>query len=170
MRKLAGIGATPAIPRHSVRHRLLVIALLPMLVILPLLLGISIYRWNQKFDAALISKVNDDLTIARQYLARIVENTQDQLVSVTNSARFQDALRQQDPGRQKLVNVLRETAQAHGFDFLYVTSDEGRILASEFPFASSPVDQTQKAISPGSTAITTPPTPIFAGRNTRKTK
>jgi hypothetical protein len=58
---------------RSVRFRLLAIALLPMLVILPLLLGVAIYRWNARFDATLISKVNGDLTIAHQYLARILE-------------------------------------------------------------------------------------------------
>ena len=60
---------------RSVRFRLLAIALLPMLVILPLLLGVAIYRWNARFDATLISKVNGDLTIAHQYLARILEKT-----------------------------------------------------------------------------------------------
>src|SRR5262249_53617193 len=49
---------------RSVRFRLLAIALLPMLVILPLLLGVAAYRWNARFDATLISKVNGDLTIA----------------------------------------------------------------------------------------------------------
>ena len=62
-------------PARSVRYRLLAIALLPMLVILPLLLGITVYRWNEKFDATLISKVNGDLTIAHQYLAHILDNT-----------------------------------------------------------------------------------------------
>jgi len=52
---------------RSVRFRLLAIALLPMLVILPLLLGVAMYRWNVRFDATLISKVNGDLTIAHQY-------------------------------------------------------------------------------------------------------
>jgi len=110
-----------------------------MLVILPLLLGISMYRWNEKFDAALISKVNDDLTIAHQYLARILEDTQDQLVSVTNSARFQEVLRKQERGHGALVNLLQETAQAHGFDFLYVVNDEGRLVASEYPMVSGSV-------------------------------
>jgi hypothetical protein len=62
--------------QRSVRHRLLAIALVPMLVVLPLMLGISIYRWNAKFDEALISKVHGDLTIAHQYLARIMEKTE----------------------------------------------------------------------------------------------
>ncbi len=57
---------------RSVRFRLLAIALLPTLVILPVLLGVAIFRWNDKFNATLISKVNGDLTIAHQYLARII--------------------------------------------------------------------------------------------------
>ncbi len=58
---------------RSVRFRLLAIALLPTLVILPLLLGVAIVRWNEKFNATLVSKVNGDLTIAHQYLSRILE-------------------------------------------------------------------------------------------------
>lgn len=137
MRKLADIGSRSTTNRHSVRHRLLAIALLPMLVIPPLLLGISVYRWNAKFDAVLISKVNDDLTIAHQYLARILENLEEHLVSVTNFARFQEALRKQDDANGTLTDLLRETAQRYGFDFLYVVGDDRRIIASEYPMASS---------------------------------
>jgi signal transduction histidine kinase len=117
----------------------LAIALLPMLVIVPLLLGISIYRWNAKFDTALISKVNDDLTIAHQFLARILENTQEQLVSLTNSARFQDVLGQQGYADGSLVGLLKEAAKEHGFDFLYVVGDDGQIVASEYRMASSSI-------------------------------
>src|SRR5258705_2197861 len=75
---------------RSVRFRLLAIALLPMLVILPLLLGVAVYRWNARFDATLISKVNGDLTIAHQYLARILEKTGVQIRALGLSARFPD--------------------------------------------------------------------------------
>jgi len=139
MRKLADIGPRSTTNRHSVRHRLLAIALLPMLAILPLLLGISIYRWNAKFDAALISKVNDDLTIAHQYLARILENTEEHLVSVTNSARFQEVLRKQDYANGALAGLLKEIAQGRGFDFLYIIGDNGHIIASEYPMASGSI-------------------------------
>ena len=43
--------------KMSVRYRLLAIALLPTLVIFPILLGATMWRWNAKFDGALISKV-----------------------------------------------------------------------------------------------------------------
>jgi two-component system NtrC family sensor kinase len=47
---------------------------------------------ESKFDAALISKVHDDLTIAHQYMTQILENTEEQMVAVTQSARFRDLL------------------------------------------------------------------------------
>lgn len=125
--------------RRSVRHRLLVIALLPMLVIVPLLLAVSIYRWNERFNAALISKVHADLAIAHQYLTRILENTEEHLTSLIGSARFQDILRKRDASDDELTTLLKETGKARGFDFLFVAVDEGRILASQYPFASTSI-------------------------------
>jgi C4-dicarboxylate-specific signal transduction histidine kinase len=138
MHKLADLGPW-ATSRRSVRHRLLAIALLPMLVILPLLLGVSIASWSAKFDAALISKVSGDLTIAHQYLARILERTGERLVSVTDSARFQDALRKGSDANGGLETLLKETAREQGLDFLYLIDDRGRIVASEYPMASGAV-------------------------------
>lgn len=107
-----------------------------MLVILPLLLGVSIYRWNAKFDAVLISKVNDDLTIAHQYLARILETTQAELVSLTESASFQQALKVSSAGDEELTPLLVEAAKTRGLDFLYVVDAGGKIIATEYPVAS----------------------------------
>jgi signal transduction histidine kinase len=113
---------------RSVRVRLLAIALLPTLVILPLLLGVAIYRWNAKFDAALISKVNGDLTIAHQYLARILEKTGVQLRAVGLSAGFHDVLKQD--ARDSMRALLDEARKDMALDFLYLTNDRGEILAS----------------------------------------
>jgi two-component system NtrC family sensor kinase len=137
MRKLEHLAVRSTGRRRSVRYRLLAIALVPMLVILPLLLGISIYRWNAKFDEALISKVHDDLTIAHQYLARIMENTEEELAFVTNSARFQEVFRKQGGADGDLAALLKESAQAKGFDFLYIVADDGHLVASEYPPASA---------------------------------
>lgn len=110
-----------------------------MLVILPLLLGISIYRWNSKFDAALISKVNDDLTIAHQYLARIEESTGEYLNSATDSGQFQELVRKQDYENGAFAALLNKIAQKRGFDFLYLVGEDGRIIASEYPMTSGSV-------------------------------
>lgn len=137
MRKLATL-ITSFSPNASVRYRLLAMALLPMLVILPLLLGISIYRWNARFDAVLTSKVHDDLTIARQYLGRIFENTEDYLVSSVNSARFQSIVQARGDQRGAMNDYLKDIAQARGFDFLYVIADDGTVIASEYQMAAAP--------------------------------
>jgi signal transduction histidine kinase len=111
----------PAPGGRSVRYRLLAIALLPTLVLLPLLLGITIARWNAKFDAALISKVNGDLTIAHQYLARILESTGDQLRALGGSARFRDAV-EAGTGFDAFLETSR---QELGLDFLHLVEPGG---------------------------------------------
>jgi len=70
---------------RSVRVRLLVIALLPMLVLLPVLLGSTVWRWSGKVDAILVNKVTGDLTIADQYLARLIENSGERVDAVARS-------------------------------------------------------------------------------------
>ena len=66
-------------PRHgrsgSVRFRLLAIALLPTLVILPLLLSITMARWNAKFNAdkaGFVTKFEVDKAFLDNYERKIV--------------------------------------------------------------------------------------------------
>ncbi|MGK6314151.1 sensor histidine kinase [Neorhizobium sp. DT-125] len=117
-------------PARSVRYRLLAIALLPMLVILPLLLAVTIYRWDTKFNAALISKVNGDLTIAHQYLARILENTGEHIAALGASARFRDVATEGQPALDRLLGENRERLD---LDFLYIATPDGRLVASSTP-------------------------------------
>src|SRR5262249_43512238 len=82
------------------------------------------------------SKVNGDLTIAHQHWARILENTAQQLTSVSESARLRDLLGEGGSSGSSLAAFLEERAQALRFDFLYVVGDDGRIIASARPMAS----------------------------------
>ena len=113
----------------SVRYRLLAIALLPMLVVLPLLLGGTIARWSAKVSTLLISKVNGDLTIAHQYLARILDNTRDQIRALGESAGLRDVISQQD-GMSLLPAFLDESRTRLKLDFLFVIDPGGTILAA----------------------------------------
>lgn len=123
----------------SVRYRLLAIALVPMLVILPLLLGVSIYRWNAKFDAMTMSKVNDDLTIAHQYMGQLLEKAESQLVSTSNSAKFSDLISKESLSDGRLSAVLGEVAQQHKFDFIYVIGRDGHVIVSGSPMGSTSI-------------------------------
>jgi signal transduction histidine kinase len=116
-----------------VRVRLLAIALLPTLVILPLLLGVAVVRWNEKFDATLTSKVNGDLTIAHQYLSRILEFTGEHLQALARSARLRDVVRAGDA--RALGALLEEGRRNLGLDFLYLADGDGRVAISTPAFA-----------------------------------
>ncbi len=105
---------------QSVRVRLLVIALLPMLVLLPLMLGSTMLRWSGKIDDILITKVNGDLTIADQYLARLLELSSERLDAVAGSVILHDALSQSED----LGALLDDRREALQLDFLYLTTGE----------------------------------------------
>ncbi|MBP3128151.1 HAMP domain-containing sensor histidine kinase [Thalassospira sp. ER-Se-21-Dark] len=111
-------ATAPAKRTRSVRFKLLAIALLPTLVILPLLLGVMMVRWNTKFDALLTSKVSGDLTIAHQYFTHILENTGEQIEALGQSVAFRDVLR--DGNEAEFDRLLAERQRALGLDFLYL--------------------------------------------------
>ncbi len=98
-------------------------ALLPTLVILPLLLVATMARWEAKFDALLTSKVNADLTIAHQYLARILENTGEHLSALTGSVAFREAAARD--GGAGLAAYLEENRTRLGLDFLFLVQRHG---------------------------------------------
>lgn len=106
-------------------------ALLPTLVILPLLLGIAVVRWNANFDSLLIAKVNGDLAVAHQYLSRILDNTGEHVLALSNSAHYRAVIRVTDP--EALPGFLRRNREKLGLDFLFVTDEAGYILASSPP-------------------------------------
>ena len=112
---------------RSVRVRLLVIALLPMLVLFPVMLGGAMYRWSGKMDNLLIVKVNSDLTIADQYLQHLLENSGERLDAMAGSVAFREAL-----GSGGLDGVIATQRERLGLDFLYLT-DGGRTQAGFIP-------------------------------------
>ncbi|MCZ4351751.1 cache domain-containing protein [Roseovarius aestuarii] len=118
---------------RSVRVRLLVIALLPMLVLLPLLLGGTMWRWSGKVDDLLVNKVNGDLIIAHQYLARLIETSGERIDAVARSTDLQENLKS---GNRSAF--LEQERQRLGLDFLRIaqqTKEERR-----FPVIATALD------------------------------
>lgn len=113
----------------SVRFRLLAIALLPTMVILPLVLVIAVSRWHDRFEETLIAKVNGDLTIAHQYLARILEGTGDKIQALSESASFRDRLRE----GALITPFLESRRKELGLDFLYLVDATSGIKATAPP-------------------------------------
>ncbi len=108
---------------QSIRVRLLAIALLPLLVLLPLFGAGVIANWSQRFDDLLIAKVNGELTIAHQYLAGLKERSSEKLQAFAASVTFADT------PPNKFPELLDEKLIEFGFDFLYYIDDTGKIIS-----------------------------------------
>mgnify|MGYP001800930446 CR=1 FL=1 len=77
---------------RSVRLQLLLIALLPLVVLLPLLFGVTMLRWINRYDDLLISKVASDLRVAEQYFGRIAATQAADVSALAKSVGFASAL------------------------------------------------------------------------------
>ena len=144
---------------RSVRFKLLAIALLPTLVILPLLLGVMMVRWNSKFDALLTSKVNGDLTIAHQYFTHILETTGEQIEALGQSVTFRDVLASGDRAR---IDDLLATKQAElGLDFLYIANRQGLVSGAAPRQANPRLDADWPVISTALSGVSLTGVDIF---------
>lgn len=113
------LSTDKAKPRKSVRLRLLALALLPLVVVLPFLLGFTMVRWIGKFDDLLIAKVESDLRVAEQYLHRIEDTQAAQMAAVAQSVGFAEA---RSADNETLRDFLGATAEDLGLDFLILGS------------------------------------------------
>ncbi len=107
----------------SVRTRLLLIALLPMLLFMPLFGGVVIYNWSTRFDNLLTAKVNGELTIAHQYLAGLKARAFENVQALGASAAFLQASR-----KGTLPALLEAQRKAYGFDFIYYIAPNGNVV------------------------------------------
>jgi len=112
----------------SVRLRLLILALLPLIVLMPLLMVVAMARWNADYDKILIEKVESDLRIAEQYLGHLQSNSARALQGLAQSAEIADVLTR-DPG---LTPAFLEQSQDRlGLDFLYLLQGDELTDAKE---------------------------------------
>lgn len=119
---------TPIERRRSVRFRLLVLALLPTLLVLPAFIVLVAVWWSIQFDRILISKVHGDLTIARQYLERLMERSDEKLHALGDSATFDQIAR--SGSRDELEALLAARRKDLSLDYLYLTDPNGIVVAA----------------------------------------
>tara|TARA_R110002110_G_scaffold287407_1_gene501719 strand:- start:2081 stop:4003 length:1923 start_codon:yes stop_codon:yes gene_type:complete len=67
---------------------MLLIALLPLLIVLPLLLLTAVRSWTNRFDEVLIAKVQSELTTAHQHLAGLTQTRGTAVAALANSVPF----------------------------------------------------------------------------------
>ena len=90
-------------------------ALVPLMVLLPVLLVMGISRWNNDYNNLLIAKVESELQVAEQYLQRIVGATGTSVEALAASLAIQKAA---EDGR--LNDFLTSEKDALGLDFLSI--------------------------------------------------
>ena len=101
--------------KRSVRLQLLVMALVPLMVLLPVLLVMGISRWNNDYNNLLIAKVESELQVAEQYLQRIVGATGTSVEALAASLAIQKAAE-----NGQLDDFLTLEKDALGLDFLSI--------------------------------------------------
>ena len=121
----------------SVRLRLLILALLPLMVLMPLLLVLAISRWSANYDDVLIANVDSDLRIAEQYMQQILVTTGNDVESLARSVDFRAAASLKNPAFKAFLDRNRERLQ---LDFLYyLPLGQARELAARWPVVDAAV-------------------------------
>lgn len=122
----------------SVRLRLLVLALLPFVVVMPLLLVAGMNRYAAQFDALLITNVESDLRIAEQYLKRIMAISGNEVRAIAGSTGFQAAVQGPAPD---LDEFLEKNRLKLGLDFLrFLPTDQAIAHATRWPVVQAALE------------------------------
>ena len=115
----------------SLRYKLLVLVLFPLLLTALLTVGFVVY-WSQDFSQnQLLRRVNTDLNVAHASFVRLQRDYLNQLERLAASHAFYTAFTNGDVERiQDQLAVMRETT---GFDFVNVTDLHGRWILTQSP-------------------------------------
>lgn len=97
--------------RHSIRHRLLLLALLPLGLVLLLTL-VALVGWGGTyFERLLMTKVRSDLAVAEGYFDRVRETVGRSVNSLADSERLARALRQPPANRAAALSLVLQAAR-----------------------------------------------------------
>jgi signal transduction histidine kinase len=114
----------------SVRHKLMVLSLLPLVVVLPLLLSALVIWGNSAFDRLLITKVRSDLAVAHGYFGHVQNEVGSGTRAIAESHALALALHDRDV--QALKVQLIRAQQRLGFDFINLYSPQGKLLTASW--------------------------------------
>jgi len=128
--------------RLSVRDKLLVMVLLPLVGVLPVL-GLILMWWsNVAFDRMLIAKVHADLAVARGYFERTLADVGSSAGAVAQSRALHDAL---GGSPLALATLLEQMRQRERLDFVNLLDAAGRLAVP--PAGSGALDGPAPALA-----------------------
>jgi signal transduction histidine kinase len=133
----------------SIRNKLLVMVLLPLLGVLPLL-GLVLLWWSdQAFDRMLITKVRADLAVAQGYFESVLGEVDASTAAVADSHTLHMALpaADTDAGARALVALLEQARSREGLDFINLRTNDGTLrLTDRGPLADDSAALAIKAL------------------------
>ena len=112
----------------SVRTKLLLVALAPLLTALPILFSLIFYWGIGYYDRLLTFKVSSDLTVAHEYFIHVRERIGLDVSSLGDSHRFVTTVRDDNPAG--LQSMLADKQKALDLDFLNFLDPQGRVIVS----------------------------------------
>ena len=116
---MPGLGDLIPPSRRSIRTRLLLLALIPLGIVLPLTMAALAYWGGDYFDRLLSTKVRSDLAVASGYFERVSESVGRSVSSLADSARLARTLRDTPEASELAVAELLDTIKLEQkLDFL----------------------------------------------------
>lgn len=123
---MSGFRRIIAAIQGTVRYKLLVLVLFPILLVMPIALLLAIY-WGTHFTyEQLYIKVNTDLAVADDIFQRIRKDYQEQLSRLVESYSFRTALEADDG--EAIHQQIQELHLAAGFTYLHLVDSSGNWL------------------------------------------
>ncbi|MBV2121752.1 MAG: cache domain-containing protein [Candidatus Thiodiazotropha sp. (ex Ctena orbiculata)] len=111
--------------QSTLRYKMLVLVLFPILLIMPIALGLAIY-WGSQFSYdQLFIKVNTDLSVAEDNFHRLQQDYLNTLARLAESYTFNTALESKSGG--VIHQQLEKIRQQNDFSYLHLLGLDGRI-------------------------------------------
>lgn len=115
--------------RGTVRYKLLVLVLFPIILVMPIVMALAIY-WGASFTYdQLYRKVHTDLTVADDIFSRIQEDYLRQLGHLGESYSFRTSLSAKNS--KSIQRQLSELKTSAGFSYLHVIDISGNYIFEE---------------------------------------
>ncbi|HLO62731.1 MAG TPA: cache domain-containing protein [Azonexus sp.] len=125
--------------RRSIRTRLLLLALVPLGVVLPLIMAALAYWGGNYFDRLLATKVRSDLAVAHGYFERVTEGVGRSVASLATSDKLLRAVgRHGRPPSPDVGNLLAALSIERKLDFLrFMDLNAARRAGGQWPVVAA---------------------------------
>lgn len=115
--------------RHSLRFRLLVLGVMPLLVAFPVMIAVVLGVGGARAESLLMSALSGNLSGARNYLDQLRTDAGARVGQIAKSERLPQLLERGVAGAQ-LNQQLANIARSSGFDYLALATADGVLVAS----------------------------------------